>query len=89
MTLFRLIAPAWSWSSAEPFKSGKEDSIYGRLLNRNMDGKKSFMPTDAGMETLVTGNSKALITADPVHNYEAYHCKESKFYRKSINLMSA
>ena len=43
-----------------------------------MDGKNSFMSTDAGLETLVAGDKKALISADLLQTIEAYHCKESK-----------
>ena len=43
-----------------------------------MDGRNSFMSTDAGLETLVAGDKKALISADIIHTFEAYHCKESK-----------
>ena len=44
-----------------------------------MDGKKSFMSSSAGFDTLVAGDKKALISADIIHTFEAYHCKESKY----------
>ena len=43
-----------------------------------MDGKNSFMSTNVGLETLVAGDKKALISAHLLQTYEAYHCKESK-----------
>ena len=61
MSLFRLIGPGWSWASALPFKSGRNDSIYVKLFKTNMDGKKSFMSSSAGLDTLVAGDKKALI----------------------------
>ena len=43
-----------------------------------MDGKNSFMSTDTGLEKLVAGDKKALISADLLQTIESYHCKESK-----------
>ena len=43
-----------------------------------MDGKNSFMSTDAGLETLVAGDKKALILVHLLQTIEAYNCKESK-----------
>ena len=67
----------WSWASVEPFKSGSKDSIYKKILYKNMDGKKSFMSPELGLETLVNNDSQALITTVLVHSFEDYHCKES------------
>ena len=78
ISLFRLIGPGWTWGVSQPFKARKNNSIYVKLFKNNMDGKNSFMSTDVGLETLVAGDKKALISAHLLQTYEAYHCKESK-----------
>ena len=75
--LLRVITMPWSWVSVEPFKFGSSDPIYKKIFNKNMDGKKSFMSYEQGLETLVNKDLHALITIQPVHSFEAYHCKES------------
>ena len=70
----------WSWAAVEPFKFDSKDSIYKKILSKNMDGKKSFMSPELGLETLVSNNSQALITTVLVHSFEGYHCKESTLY---------
>ena len=75
--LLRVITEPWSYASVEPFKFGSSDPIYKKIYNKNMDGKKSFMSPEQGLETLVNNDLHALITTQQVHSIETYHCKES------------
>ena len=73
----RVITEPWSYASVEPFKFGSSAPIYKKIFNKNMDGKKSFMSPEQGLETLVNNDLHALITTTQVHSVEDYHCKES------------
>ena len=44
----------------------------------NMNGLNSFFPTKAGLEEIVSKDKSAFISPINVHNFEEYHCKESK-----------
>ena len=61
------------------FRFGSEDLIYKKLYKKNMDGKNSFASPKVGLERLVKSDSKALISNDAIHNFEAFHCKVSIF----------
>ena len=60
------------------FQNSKEDSIYGRLYQNNMDGPRSFYKDRDALKKLVESEKVAYVqTGDPINFHEDYHCKVS------------
>ena len=81
----RLIGPPLDWALSQPFQSGREDSIYKKLYKKNMDGKKSFVSTEIGLERLLESDLQALISNLPIQNFEDFQCKVSIPYLGHYN----
>ena len=58
------------------FQNSKEDSIYGRLYQNNMDGSRSFYKDRDALIQLVESEKVAFVQiGDPINFHEDYHCK--------------
>ena len=82
---YRLIGPPMDWAISKHFHSGKEGLIYEKLYKKNMDGKKSFVSTEIGLERLLESDSQALISNLPIQNFEDFQCKVSIPYLGHYN----
>ena len=57
------------------FQNAGNDSIYGKLYEKNMDGLNSFFEVEDGLESIAKKDFFAMIYNNPIHSYEKYHCK--------------
>ena len=74
--IFRLIGPPSDYALSLLFQNSKNDSIYGRLYQNNMDGLKSFWTDREALQQLVESEKVAFVQAgDPINFHEDYHCK--------------
>ena len=51
------------------------DSIYGQLYKKNMNGQNSFFEPEECFEYIAKNDFVAMIYNDPIHSYKKYHCK--------------
>ena len=74
--IFRLIGPPSDYALSLLFQNSKNDSIYGRLYQNNMDGPRSFYKDRDALQELVESEKVAFVQAgDPINFHEDYHCK--------------
>ena len=77
-TNFRLIGPPSTWVLSQTFQNAKEESIYGKLYKKNMDGLKSFYEIEDGLEHISKHDFVAMIYDEPFHSFKEYNCKVKK-----------
>ena len=64
------MGPPPTWVLSQLFRFGPEESIYGRLFRKNMDGLNSFGKNKDQLDKLIKSDSLALIQDTPTHNFK-------------------
>ena len=70
-----LIGPPSTWLLSRQFQTAEEESIYGKLYKKNMDGLNSFYDALDGLEKLVNEDSVALIAGIEILSIFVCRCK--------------
>ena len=85
--IFRLIGPPSDYALSLLFQNSKNDSIYGRLYQNNMDGPRSFYKDRDALQELVESEKVAFVQAgDPINFHEDYHCKVLHSNHLNLNI---